>query len=447
MRELGYTFPEDWDAKTIGDIACHVGSGATPTGGSSVYSKTGITFIRSQNVTFKGLLLDDVAFIEPSIHRQMARSEIFPHDVLLNITGASIGRCCYVPYGFGIANVNQHVCAIRLPKPSHEDAVFLAGVLTSHIGQSQIDRLNAGGNREGLNYQQVRSFSVPWPMPEERKRIAAILEEVDEAIAKTEAVIAKLRQVRAGLLHDLLTRGFDEHGQLRDPIAHPEQFQDSPLGRIPREWRVSRLGDILQIPPRNGYSPREAPTFQGSYLLGLGCVTTEGFAPIQLKNAPLGDSGLAAFRLNDGELLISRSNTRDLVGLPAVYRDVGYPCYYPDLMMRLVPKRELSPEFLELILGHSASRVRLVASASGTSGSMVKITGAGVMEVPVAYPPGNGRDEQRDILAVKGAIERVLGTVWREHAKLSSLKSGLMDDLLTGRVRVPESMSAAENQP
>jgi type I restriction enzyme S subunit len=128
MHESAYTFPADWDTRTIGDIACHVGSGITPTGGSSVYSKTGITFIRSQNVTFKGLQLNDVAFIEPKIHQQMARSEIFPHDVLLNITGASIGRCCFVPDGFGIANVNQHVCAIRLPQPSHEDAVFLSGL-------------------------------------------------------------------------------------------------------------------------------------------------------------------------------------------------------------------------------------------------------------------------------------------------------------------------------
>ena len=72
----------------------------------------------------------------------------------------------------------------------------------------------------------------------EQTRIAAMLDTVDEAIAKTEAVIAKLKQVRAGLLHDLLTRGLDENGQLRDPVAHPEQFQDSPLGRIPKEWKV-----------------------------------------------------------------------------------------------------------------------------------------------------------------------------------------------------------------
>jgi type I restriction enzyme S subunit len=444
MHESAYTFPADWDTRTIGDIACHVGSGITPTGGSSVYSKTGITFIRSQNVTFKGLQLNDVAFIEPKIHQQMARSEIFPHDVLLNITGASIGRCCFVPDAFGIANVNQHVCAIRLPQPSHEDAVFLSGVLASHIGQSQIDRLNAGGNREGLNYQHVRSFVVPWPSPLERKRIVAILEAGDEAIANTEAVIAKLKQVRAGFLHNLLTRGLDEHGELRDPIAHPEQFQDSPLGRIPSEWHLCRLGEALQTPPRNGYSPQEGREFSGSYLLGLSCLTSEGFAPRQLKNAPTNDPQLTPFLLRDGDLLISRSNTRDRVGLAGIFRNVGYPCYYPDLMMRLTPRAELITEFLELLLHHSRSRSMLVATASGTSGSMVKITGAGVMETPIAYPDS---DEQQRILTALIPFREELRTLDTEHLKLTMLKSGLMTDLLTGRVRVPESVSAVENQP
>ena len=71
-----------------------------------------------------------------------------------------------------------------------------------------------------------------------------MLDTVDEAIAKTEAVIAKLRQVRAGLLHDLLTRGLDQNGELRDPIAHPEQFHDSPVGRIPKNWRARLLAEF-----------------------------------------------------------------------------------------------------------------------------------------------------------------------------------------------------------
>src|SRR5690606_33484545 len=84
------------------------------------------------------------------------------------------------------------------------------------------------------------------PLPEQR-RIAAILDTLDEAIRQTEALIAKLKQIKRGLLHDLLTRGIDDNGELRDPERHPEQFRDSPLGRVPRGWMVSRLENQLTL--------------------------------------------------------------------------------------------------------------------------------------------------------------------------------------------------------
>lgn len=197
--------PMDWSVPTIGELASHVGSGITPTGGSKVYQDSGVVLVRSQNVTFEGLRLDDVAHISMRIHEQMQRSEIFANDVLINITGASIGRCCPVPPTLGMANVNQHVCAIRLPEATSEDATFLSAVLSSHIGQSQIDRLNAGSNREGLNYQQLRSFRVPWPSTDERARIATIITEHAKRTSAEEAYRDKLKLLKQGLMDDLLT--------------------------------------------------------------------------------------------------------------------------------------------------------------------------------------------------------------------------------------------------
>lgn len=197
--------PREWETSSIGSITIHVGSGATPIGGSEVYKPDGVIFIRSQNVTFEGLLLDDVVYIDPQTHERMKRSEIFAHDVLLNITGASIGRCCPLPEGIGSANVNQHVCAIRLLGPNREDAIFLSSVLASHIGQSQIDRLNAGGNRQGLNYEQLRSFTIPWPERDERARIASALVAHDTRLRAEETYCDKLNQMKQGLMADLLT--------------------------------------------------------------------------------------------------------------------------------------------------------------------------------------------------------------------------------------------------
>lgn len=197
--------PREWEIRSIDSLTTHVGSGVTPRGGADVYKSDGVLFIRSQNVTFDGLLLDDAAYIDTRTHMAMARSELQPNDVLINITGASIGRCCIFPAGSGAANVNQHVCAIRLAETNRIDSVFLSSVLSSPIGQSQIDRLNAGSNRQGLNYQQLRSFIVPWPSARERTAAVGIIDHIGARIATEEALLHKLRATGRGLMDDLLT--------------------------------------------------------------------------------------------------------------------------------------------------------------------------------------------------------------------------------------------------
>lgn len=205
--------PEDWDVRHLDELVVHVGSGLTPRGGSHVYQQDGILFIRSQNVHFDGLRLDDVAFIDERTNASMARSELCANDVLLNITGASIGRCCRMPSGLGRANVNQHVCAIRLTDSSRDYADYLSGYLGSPLGQRQVDVLNAGGNREGLNYQQVRAFQIIWPPPEERSRIAAILNATHSGIDHEIRKLHKLKTLKKGLMADLLT------GRVRAPVG------------------------------------------------------------------------------------------------------------------------------------------------------------------------------------------------------------------------------------
>ena len=198
--------PVEWSAVKLDQLASRVGSGVTPTGGESVYTQEGVLFIRSQNVHFDGLRLNDVAYIPERIHLSMLRSEAFENDVLLNITGASIGRCCRMPNIDGYANVNQHVCTIRLLGSTEATAGVLAAALESHIGQSQIAQLNAGGNREGLNYQQVRSFVLPWPGDDsEFVRIYSEIRQLADSLNASQASLGKLHLLKTGLMQDLLS--------------------------------------------------------------------------------------------------------------------------------------------------------------------------------------------------------------------------------------------------
>ncbi len=202
---LGW-IPAEWKVLTIDDIAGYVGSGVTPRGGKSIYATDGVLFIRSQDVHFGKLLLDNIVHIPERIHLSMQRSEVYEHDVLLNITGASIGRCCRTPKIAGRANVNQHVCTIRLYDVTEAKAGVLAAILESSIGQNQIARLNAGGNREGLNYQQVRSFLIPWPKTSgEFNRLYRIIEMAADQVHALQSSLEKLRALKTALMQDLLT--------------------------------------------------------------------------------------------------------------------------------------------------------------------------------------------------------------------------------------------------
>ncbi len=209
--------PKAWKTYTLENLCSNIGSGVTPRGGQDVYTQEGILFVRSQNVLFDGLKLEDIAFIPRYIHNSMLRSAVFAHDVLFNITGASIGRCCVVPHGLGKANVNQHVCILRIPDAAEVDAIFLSTVLASVIGQKQLEALNTCGNRQGLNYQQLGSFTVPWPEPQERTLIVECVKHTTVTLSAEIDEIKKLRLLISGLQDDLLT------GRVRVPETIMEE--------------------------------------------------------------------------------------------------------------------------------------------------------------------------------------------------------------------------------
>ena len=115
--------------KKLGEVAEKINSGKTPLGGETVYTNEGILFIRSQNINNDKLELEIPVFIPEDINKGMKNSVVHPNDILLNITGASLGRSCVVPKEFNIGNVNQHVRIIRLN--SEYDPLFIQPILSS----------------------------------------------------------------------------------------------------------------------------------------------------------------------------------------------------------------------------------------------------------------------------------------------------------------------------
>jgi type I restriction enzyme, S subunit len=204
-------FPEfegdgDWCFYDLGSKAKKVGSGITPKGGDKNYKSAGVPFVRSQNIGWGSLLLDNIAYIEEEVHQSFLGTEIKENDVLLNITGASIGRSAIADQRVTSGNVNQHVCIIRT-KIKELHPVYLCQFILSPNGQLQIDSFQAGGNREGLNFAQIRSFSIPIPPNvEEQKKIADGLSSIDELITAQSKKIDALKAHKKGLMQQLFPK-------------------------------------------------------------------------------------------------------------------------------------------------------------------------------------------------------------------------------------------------
>ena len=144
------------------------------------------------------LILDDIAYIDEDTHQRQKNTELQLDDVLLNITGASIGRSALVNQLIVGGNVNQHVCIIRANKkliPS-----FLCNFLLSQYGQKQIESFQAGGNRQGLNFEQIKSIKIGLPSVEEQKKIADLLLLIEQRITTQNKIIEDLKKLKSANL-------------------------------------------------------------------------------------------------------------------------------------------------------------------------------------------------------------------------------------------------------
>ncbi len=430
VAECLKNIPSDWDIKSIYQLSSRVGSGITPTGGSEVYKDEGIVFLRSQNIKFEGLDLSDVAFVDERQHGLMKNSEVFAFDVLVNITGASIGRCCFVPVGIGKANQNQHVCTIRLLKPNEKDAKFLSSVLASPIGQRQIFKLNAGGNREGLNYQQLGSFKLPWPIKRTRSKIAEILTTIDKTIEKTQLLIHKYQQIKAGLTYDLFTRGLTTDGKLRPPREQaPALYQETPIGWIPKTWEVDFIGNVFHIQLGKMLSKAAKTGKWNASYLGNKNVQWDRVDLTDLETMDFNPTEREKFSLLFGDLLVCEGGD---VGRTSMWQEEIRECFYQKAIHRLRPSNEsVKPSFM-LRFMRFAKQTNVFSDFTSQS-SIAHLTQEKLAKVKMFIP---SLSEQTLMIERFDSVDKLINEESAFLEKLKVQKSGLMHDLLTGKVQV-----------
>jgi type I restriction enzyme S subunit len=202
--EIPFDLPIGWSWSRIGELCSKTGSGSTPRGGKEVYKASGVPFLRSQNIYNDGLRLDDVAYIDQETHSRMSGTKVLPRDLLLNITGGSIGRCCRIPDDFKEANVSQHVAIIRTA--AHGTENFLHRLILSSYFQAFVVGEQTGAGRGGLPKNRMDRIAVALPPLSEQFRIVAKVDELMQLCDRLEAARVSREAVRDRLAAASLAR-------------------------------------------------------------------------------------------------------------------------------------------------------------------------------------------------------------------------------------------------
>lgn len=235
--------PEHWNVFKLKQLTSKIGSGKTPRGGSEVYALSGVLFLRSQNIYDDGLHLNDVVYISDEINEEMSGTQVSAGDILLNITGASLGRTCVVPTPFPAANVNQHVCIIRIENKNIRELASWS--MKSTFAETQIESNQNGAAREGLNFVEVGRIATLIPSPLEQIEIASFLKKqvakIDQLVASSEGTIQLLQERRAALISAAVTGKID----VREPtLVIPFPISRARARRLIAMEIMERMGNL-----------------------------------------------------------------------------------------------------------------------------------------------------------------------------------------------------------
>ena len=354
-ENVPFEIPNSWVWTTIEEICSKIGSGSTPRG--SNYSANGIPFFRSQNVYNDRLVYDDIKYISEEVHQKMKGTEVLANDLLLNITGGSLGRCAVVPADFNCGNVSQHVCIMRsvLVEPEY----FHALVLSSYFAKSM---KITGSGREGLPKYSLEQMAFPLPPLSEQQRIVMEIEKLFALIDQIEHSKVNLQTIIKQTKSKILDLAI--HGKLvpQDPNDEPAiellkrinpDFTPCDNGhsgklpyKIPKTWAWCSHNSILDI--SGGSQPAKSyfETIPKPNYIRLYQIRDYGESPVPVyitinlasKQTEKGDILLARYGGSLGKVFHAKQGAYNVAMVKVIfkfenliYKEYAYYYYLSDL--------------------------------------------------------------------------------------------------------------------
>lgn len=423
----------EWPQIAIRDIASHIKDG---THGTHQRMETGIPLLSAKNISQGGRLTwDKTDDLISETDYALLTSAFAPRakDLLLTVVG-SIGRSAL--FEGGEIAFQRSVAFIRCNGLITPEFLYQASSAVEFT--RQLERHCNVTAQAGLYLGELAKIKIPLPPKVQQEKIASILSTIDTAIEQTEALIEKYQHIKAGLMHDLFTRGVLPTGQLRPPREQaPELYQETAIGWIPRAWKVSRLetilrdsGGHLQTGPFG--SQLHAHEYQSDGVpvvmpqdINDGLIGTESIARISEKRAV----SLAKHQLKLGDIIIARRG--ELSRAAAVSEtERGWLCGTGCFLLRL-GRTDLNHFFFSHIYRYDYIQRQIAGTQVGTT--MPSLNNSVMGRVYFPCPPPN---EQNEISARLSKSEREIVSLKQHAEKLKLQKLGLMQDLLTGKVQV-----------
>lgn len=434
--------PTGWTAVTLGSITQSAVDGPF---GSSLKTEhyvdtPGVRVIRLQNIGSGSFLDEDHAYISDAYAGTLGRHDVVGGDLLVASLGDNahpVARACQYPDGFPPAIVKADCFRLRFDNSS-VDSSFVKWVLNSPNTRLGFAALARGVTRDRVNLGSLAKFFLVLPPIAEQRKIVDVLDAIDESIRSTERLITKLEKAKRAMLHHLLTCGLDSQGRSRDPRNSPHSFKSTSLGLLPATWEVCSLEDLLaDVSPAMRSGPFGSALLNselvehGIPLLGIDNVHIERFVPEYRRFvSPEKYAELSRYAVRPRDLMVTIMGT---VGRCCVVPDnIGIALSSKHVWTLTIDQARYIPELVCLQINYCEWVLdRLGQDTQG--GIMSAIRSETLRSVMLPVPP---LVEQEKIW---GALKSVQGKIDAESAELSGLhqtKQGLMDDLLTGRVRV-----------
>jgi type I restriction enzyme S subunit len=400
--------PKDWEAKRVKDVATDLVGGGTPSTTCKDYWNGNIAWMTSAHIN--GMIVTKGQKYITRQGLENSATNIVPKENLLVATRVGIGKVAVNKIDIAIS---QDLTGVIVDK-NRADPDFLYWVLFNN--SQKLKSLAQGSTIKGLLRDDLGKLRLPMPSKlSEQRGIVEVLGVVDSAIELADKVIAKTGRLKKGLMQQLLTRG----------IGHTE-YKDTPIGKTPKEWQIATLSNVAEIRGNKSISSFEKIAFIPMELVP----DSEVFAKYEIRErgnvksytyCEAGDLLLAKITpsLENGKQGIVPSNIPNRVALATTE-------VFP------LMSKGINVLFLFYILKFSKFRNKIISSMIGTTGRQ-RASKEGVEKLEIPLP---SQGEQQRIAEICLAADKKLELEKKEKNRLERIKQGLMDLLLTGKVRI-----------